>query len=65
MEKYKVERVKKVNPATVNREIACMKNIFNRAIDWELTVRNPMRRVKLFRESPGRDRFLSEEEIKR
>ena len=29
IERYKKERTKKVKPATVNREVACLKNMYN------------------------------------
>ncbi|MDI6642184.1 MAG: tyrosine-type recombinase/integrase [Elusimicrobiota bacterium] len=65
IENYKSWRLKTVKPATVNRELACLKNMYNRAIDWDLTSINPIRKVKLFHESPGRVRFLSKDEISR
>lgn len=49
-------------PATVNREIACMKSIFNKAIrDLKLS-KNPVYGVKMLRENNERERVLSSEE---
>jgi len=54
-----------IGPATINRELACMKSIFNRAIDNELTDRNPVNKIKFFRENNKRDRVLTAEEYDR
>ncbi len=63
IEKYKSERIKKVSVATVNRDLACMKSMFNRAIEWKKAKDNPVRQVKLFRENNQRLRYLEKEEI--
>ena len=34
IERYKAQRLLKVKPATVNRELACLKHMFNKAIEW-------------------------------
>ncbi|MBW1992357.1 MAG: site-specific integrase [Deltaproteobacteria bacterium] len=52
-------------PATVNREIACLKTIFNKAIRDGKAERNPTKGVKLLREHNKRDRVLSPEEYSR
>lgn len=64
VEKYKVERLKKVAPATVNRELACLKHMFNKAIEWGKAKENPARKVKLLREENRRVRYLEKEETK-
>lgn len=63
IERYKAERSKKVNVATVNREVACLKCILNKAIEWGKTTVNPVRKVKLFKENNKRTRYLECEEI--
>lgn len=63
IEKYKVLRRETVAPATVNRELACLKCMFNKAIQWEKTYDNPVRQVKLFKENNQRTRFLEQNEI--
>jgi len=35
IEKFKTERRKNVSPATVNRTLACLKSLFNKAIAWD------------------------------
>ena len=49
-------------PATINREIACLKTIFNKAIRDGKIATNPVRGVKLLRENNERQRVLSSEE---
>lgn len=65
VEQYKMARSKEVSPATVNRELACLKSIFNKAIGWGKVEDNPVRKVKLFRENNRRLRYLEKEEIKK
>ena len=65
VERYKAERSKEVAPATVNRELACLKTMFNKAILWNKATDNPVRKVKLFKENNQRKRYLEKEEIVR
>ena len=66
IEKYKSERRKEgLAPATVNRELACMKHMYNLAILWEMTRKNPVAKVKFFKERNKRIEFLIPEEIER
>lgn len=65
VEKYKISRSRGVSPATVNRELACLKHMFNKAIEWGKTENNPVRKVKLFKENNKRLRYLEKEEIKK
>lgn len=62
IERYKMMRRETVEPATVNRELACLKNMFNLAIRWEKAETNPVRLIKFFKEPPGKMRVLSKEE---
>jgi len=62
VEKYKVQRLEKVAPATVNRELACLKHMFNKAIEWGKAEENPTLKVKLLREENKRVRYLEKEE---
>lgn len=63
VDKFKMERARKVSPATVNRNLACLKCIFNKAIQWGKAENNPVRQVKLFKEDNKRIRYLEKEEI--
>lgn len=48
--------------ATINRELACLKRMYNLAIKWNEAKTNPVKEVEFLREPPGRTRFLSAEE---
>jgi integrase len=63
IEAYKTERRKTVSPATVNRELACLKHMLTKAVDWELTDVNPAKKVKLLAENNERLRYLTREEL--
>lgn len=65
VENYKAERIQEVKPATVNREVACLKAIFNKAILWgKFKGENPVsKKVKLFKEENTIVRYLTKEEI--
>ena len=65
VEKYKAKRLEKVAPATVNRELACLKHMYNTAIEWGYVKTNPVKSVKLLKEPPGRLRYLRPEEVKK
>lgn len=64
IEKYKSKRLETVSPATVNRELACLKHMFTMAIKWGYSKTNPVKEVKLLKEPPGRLRYLKPEEAK-
>jgi site-specific recombinase XerD len=63
LERYRHQR-KKVgrNEVTINRELAFLRNLYNKAIDWGKALENPLRKVRFARENNGRIRFLSPEE---
>ncbi len=52
-----------MTPASVNRELACLKHIFTKAQEWNKIDFNPAKRVKLYKEDNNRVRCLSDEEI--
>ena len=62
IEKYKMARLEKVEPATVNREVACLKHMYTKAIDWDYVKANPVKGIKKLKEPPGRLRYLKSEE---
>jgi site-specific recombinase XerD len=49
----------------VNRELQVLSKVFSMAYDNGLVETNPMRRVHKLRESPARERYLTDEEEKR
>ena len=67
VEKYQGKRLKDgVKKSTVNRELACMKKLFNKAIDWEYVKVNPVLKVDFFSETENRkERVLSMDEEKK
>jgi integrase len=58
-------RKHQTKPATVNRELACLKTIFNKGLENGKTERNPVKGVKMLKENNERDRVLSQEEFAR
>jgi integrase len=56
---------KTTRPATVNREIACLKTIFSKAMKNGKAERNPAQGLKMLKENNERDRLLSPEEYVR
>jgi integrase len=65
IEEYKVQRLQWVKPATVNRELALLKHMFTKAIEWGYVKENPAKAVKLLKEPPGRVRYLTPDELAR
>jgi hypothetical protein len=53
--KGRVKTKKRVRPATVNRELACLKAVFNFAVKADVLVRNPVSRVKFLAEKQSTD----------
>lgn len=65
VERYKAKRRTEVSPGTVNREISCLKTMFNQAVSWGKLETNPLRAVKKLRENPPKERILSRDEARR
>ena len=65
VEQYKMMRSEKAKPATVNREVALLKHMYNLAIQWDYALESPTRGVKLLREDNLIERILTEEEEER
>ncbi|MFA6473204.1 MAG: site-specific integrase [Candidatus Latescibacterota bacterium] len=51
--------------STVNKELACLKSACSRAFEWEYIKHNPLKGVRLLKEEPGRERYLTPEEANR
>lgn len=76
IEKYKekrkstvrISKVRKIESrpanATINRELALLKHLFNLAMRWDYTDSNPVKLVRFLREEM-KERILSPEEIRR
>jgi len=65
---WEVEQYKKArrdagaSPATVNRDVACLRNMMNKAIEWNYIQANPIAKVKLLAEDNEKMWVLSPEE---
>jgi integrase len=53
---------KKIRPATLNRELACLKALFNHALKQDFTFRNPVSRVEFLPENNEQTRVLTYDE---
>jgi integrase len=63
VERYKQERKQAgVGEVTINRELAFLKNLFSKAVEWGKAADNPVKKVRLYREDNARTRFLTDEE---
>jgi integrase len=63
LERYKRARIEAGVTVMVNRELACLRSLYNRCREWgKYEGDNPAARVKPLRESPGRLRFLERTE---
>jgi integrase len=62
LERIRTGRLEKIKPATVNREFALLRRVFNVAIRDDKTERNPVAKIGMLREPSGRVRYLSDEE---
>ena len=67
IERYKKQRLEEgVKKSTVNRELSCLRLIFNKAISWGYLDESPMKDFKFFSEKDNfMERVLSVEEEKR
>ncbi len=65
IERFRTERLEKVQKSTVNRIVNCLSSLFNRAIEWGKATSNPAAKVKLFKVSNKRVRYLEKEEIEK
>lgn len=52
-------------PATINREMACLRHIMSKAVEWDIIEQDPFKKGKSLhlKENNKRLRFLSEDEI--
>ena len=50
-------------PSSVNRELAVIKAMFNRGVEWSFLARSPAQAVKKFKEPKRQSRFFTKDEI--
>ncbi|MFC1624131.1 tyrosine-type recombinase/integrase [Candidatus Omnitrophota bacterium] len=65
IERFKALRAKFVAPSTVNRDLATIKTLFNKAVEWGKIGESPAKDVKFLPEPQGRVRYLKREEIQK
>ncbi len=63
--RFMADRAKKVKPSTINRDVAMMKSMYNRAREWGVVQVNPVVGIKRLPENNERCRWLTEEEQNR
>lgn len=63
IEKWKVKEKEDLKPASVNREMALLKHMFTKAVEWGKLKENPARKVKLLKGEVKRVRFLMPDEV--
>lgn len=63
IEQFKAQRAEIVKPSTINRNLAGLKSIYNKAIAWKrFSGTNPVKEIKLYKENNQRLRYLEKEE---
>jgi hypothetical protein len=66
VEEYKRVRLEAgVKPATVNREVSCLKHMFNLAVRWSKLNEDLLRNIKLLWEDNRMESILAQEEVGR
>jgi integrase len=63
IEKYKVKRMERLKPASVNRDLALIKHLFSKAVEWKKIKENPAKIVKRMKGEGRRLRYLMPDEI--
>ncbi len=65
VQQFHTKMREKVSPTTANHHLVLIRAMLNWAVRVELIEKNPCRGVKKFQEPTGRDRYLSNDEVKR
>ena len=65
VERFKATKKTPISPTTINRELACLKTLFNKAVEWGRIEKNTVRAVKKFKEDNARERILTADEARR
>jgi integrase len=63
--RYVAKRKTEVSPATVNRDLSCIKTVFAKAVEWGKISENPARTIKKLRGEKSRERILTADEADR
>jgi len=62
--RFKATKKTPIAPATVNRELACLKTLFSKAVEWGRIEKNTVRAVKKIKEDNAREQILTAEEAR-
>jgi len=66
VEKFRQVRLQVVSKSSINKNVGCLRAMFNKAIEWQLFEgRNPASGVKFYKLDNKRLRYLEKEEIRR
>jgi site-specific recombinase XerD len=59
LQRYQAHRASTASRATANRNFQVLKTMFSLAVDWQLLTVNPATKIKRFKETAGKRRFLT------
>lgn len=66
VEKFRLERLKFVSKCSINKNVGCLRAMFNKAIEWKLFEGvNPVKGIRFYKLDNRRLRFLEKEGIQR
>jgi len=65
IETWRREKLLRCQPATANRDLARLRAMLRRAVEWELLEKSPLEGLKFLRENNARTRYLTLEECER
>ena len=61
-----MDRLKYISKASVNKNVSCLRSMFNKAIEWGIfSGKNPVKGIKFYKLDNRRTRYLEKEEIPR
>jgi integrase len=63
IDRWQAERRAAVSSGTANKELSRLKHLLNRAVAWGYLRDSPARAIKKVKDTPGRVRYLSAEEL--
>lgn len=66
VEKFRLERLQVVSKSSVNKNVGCLRAMFNKAIEWKLFEGvNPVKGIRFYKLDNRRLRYLEKSEIQR